>query len=238
MNEADAIEKLGRLLENCPLNRDEIIQHIYLFLHRRTLAKLLFINSLYEKTVGVPGIIAEFGLHYGRNLALFESLRGVHEPYNHERRIVGFDTFEGFTETTQHDDKKDGELDDYLDVGTDYALYLSEIMRCQEAINPLADIHRHEIHIGDATDTLQKFLDDNPETLFSLAYMDMGIYQPTKNCLELLLPHMTKGAIIGFDQIHNRLFPGETVALKDVLDVRGLQLRRLPHSGAAAYVIL
>ena len=28
--------------------------------------------------------------------ALFESLRAVYEPYNHSRKVVGFDTFAGY----------------------------------------------------------------------------------------------------------------------------------------------
>lgn len=33
----------------------------------------------------------EFGVRWGQNLALFESFRGIYEPYNYNRKIVGFD---------------------------------------------------------------------------------------------------------------------------------------------------
>ncbi len=46
----------------------------------------------------------EFGVKWGQNLALFQSFRGMYEPYNHNRKIIGFDTFEGFPSV----DKKDG----------------------------------------------------------------------------------------------------------------------------------
>ena len=38
----------------------------------------------------MPGVIVEFGVWLGHDLALFESLRGVYEPYNYTRRIIGF----------------------------------------------------------------------------------------------------------------------------------------------------
>jgi hypothetical protein len=40
---------------------------------------------------------------WGNNLALFESLRGMYELYNFGRKIVGFDTFEGFPNVHEKD---------------------------------------------------------------------------------------------------------------------------------------
>ena len=37
----------------------------------------------------------EFGLRWGQNLALLIAIRGMLEPYNIKRSIIGFDTFEG-----------------------------------------------------------------------------------------------------------------------------------------------
>ena len=33
----------------------------------------------------------------GQNLALFESFRGMHKPYNYNRKLIGFETFDGFS---------------------------------------------------------------------------------------------------------------------------------------------
>ena len=51
---------------------------------------------LYKKIIPVHGVIMEFGVRWGQNLSLFHSLRGIHEPYNYNRKIIGFDTFTGF----------------------------------------------------------------------------------------------------------------------------------------------
>jgi len=54
-------------------------------------------HELYQNIINVHGNIVEFGTRWGTNLALFESFRGMYEPYNYTRKIVGFDTFEGFS---------------------------------------------------------------------------------------------------------------------------------------------
>ena len=46
--------------------------------------------EIYRKILDVHGVIMEFGVRWGRNLALFESLRGIHEPFNHNRKIVQY----------------------------------------------------------------------------------------------------------------------------------------------------
>lgn len=51
----------------------------------------------------MPGTIFEFGVHRGRHLATFTTLRARHEPYNPRRGIVGFDTFTGFPGTSDKD---------------------------------------------------------------------------------------------------------------------------------------
>ena len=56
-----------------------------------------------------------------------------------------------------------------------------------------------------------------------MAYFDFDIYEPTKECLKLIKDHITKGTIIGIDELNTSDFPGETVALKEVLGPELLQ---------------
>ena len=53
----------------------------------------------------------EFGVRWGPITNLFQSLRGIYEPFNKHRKVIGFDTFEGFTETTELDgNSKEGDF--------------------------------------------------------------------------------------------------------------------------------
>lgn len=39
----------------------------------------------------------------GDKIWLSSTLRGIHEPFNYNRKIIGFDTFEGFPSVTSED---------------------------------------------------------------------------------------------------------------------------------------
>ena len=60
------------------------------------LAKILSISNVYQHICNLPGDIVEFGVWYGQNIILCENLRSILEPFNINRRIFGFDTFEGY----------------------------------------------------------------------------------------------------------------------------------------------
>ena len=66
---------------------------------------------------------------------------------------------------------------------------------------------------GDATETIPKFVADNPRLVVSLLFLDFDLYEPTKVALEYLLPRMPSGAVIAFDELDNPLWPGETTAM-------------------------
>jgi hypothetical protein len=71
------------------------------------LARILFMDDLYRRIVEVSGVVLELGVRRGQNLALFAALRTIYEPFNHNRKVIGFDTFAGFPAV----DRKDGNDD-------------------------------------------------------------------------------------------------------------------------------
>jgi hypothetical protein len=91
---------------------------------------------------------------------------------------------------------------------------------------------------GDATLTFKKYLEEHPETIVAFAYFDFDIYEPTKVCLELIKDRLTKGSIIGFDEINNPNWPGETVALKEVFGLDRYRIERFPFMPTASYLIV
>jgi hypothetical protein len=52
-------------------------------------------------------------------------------------------------------------------------------------------------------------------------------YQEAKG-LESLLPRLTKGSIVVFDELNCPEFPGETIAVQEVIGTRNIALRRDP----------
>jgi hypothetical protein len=72
----------------------------------------------------------------------------------------------------------------------------------------------------------------------ALAYFNMDIYQPTAKALQALKRVVTKGSIIGFDELNCPHFPGETRALQDVLGLDKYRLVRNPHNPYPAYIVI
>lgn len=225
------------LFKSNPLPENEILSNLGLFINRQLMSRIMFMNDLFLKSQHLHGSIFEFGTRWGQNLALMEVFRGMYEPFNYTRRIVAFDTFSGFPSV----DKKDGVTENVFEgaysVSKGYENYLSKILEFHNSENPISHINKHELVKGDAIVELEKYLKNHPETIISLAYFDFDIYGPTAKCLELIKPHLSKGAVIGFDELNHPNWPGETVALKEVLGVNNYKIIRTPYSSYSSYLI-
>ncbi|MDQ0492664.1 crotonobetainyl-CoA--carnitine CoA-transferase [Paenibacillus brasilensis] len=229
-------QKFVEIMKNSPIPEEEILDNIGIYLRRQTLSRILYINELYKKIINVHGVIMEFGVRWGQNLSLYENFRGIYEPYNYNRKIIGFDTFEGFPEV----DIKDGQhvnKGDYS-VTPNYFEYLDSVLQFHEQESPISHIKKYELIKGDATDSITTYLSDHPETIVSLAYFDFDLYKPTKKCLEAISSHLTKGSVLAFDELNYSALPGETIALKEVLGLSRYAIRRDPMNPLCSYIII
>lgn len=93
---------------------------------------------------------------------------------------------------------------------------------------------------GDFMSTVEHFLKDNPHTVVALLYLDIDLYEPTKKALILFLPRMPKGSIVVFDEINNPMWPGETLALLESMDIgqHKVKIEQFPYEPNMAYVVL
>ncbi|MFC1621574.1 crotonobetainyl-CoA--carnitine CoA-transferase [Candidatus Omnitrophota bacterium] len=237
-NELSLRERFFETFKACAIPDNELLVNLGLFIKRQDLTRILFMNEIYKKIINVHGIVVEFGVRWGQNLALFESFRGIYEPFNHNRKIVGFDTFEGYP--SKHE--KDGGSD-IVSVGAystteGYEEYLKQVLDYHEQESPISQIKKYQLVKGDATKEIDKYLKDNPETIIAFAYFDFDIYEPTQKCLKAIKGHLTKGSIIGFDELNSHVFPGETLALKEVLGLDRYKIIRSPHSPHQSYIVI
>ena len=236
--ERSAREDLHALLEACPIPREEMLANLGVFLTRQSLSRTLFMADLYRRIIEVHGIVIELGVRWGRDLALFQALRGIYEPYNYTRRIVGFDSFDGFPSVDAKDGSAEIASSGAYRVTDGYDAYLGDVLDQHERESPLAHIRKHELIKGDATQTLPAYLEEHPETIVAFAYFDFDIYEPTKRCLEAIRPHLTRGSVLGFDELCHPDFPGETLALKEVLGLDSHRLRRSPIGSYPSFLVI
>ncbi len=236
--ETEARLELAEHFMDSPIPKDQILSNMGLFLNSKALSRLLFMNHMYEQIVDVMGVVMEFGTRWGPNLGQFVALRGIYEPFNRHRKIIGFDTFAGFPKIDAEDGSSDMMEVGHLTVPSNYKTYLEKTLELQERDNPLAHIKKFELCEGDATITLPKYLADNPETIIALAYFDFDVYHPTKICLEAIKPRLVRGSILGFDELNDPDSPGETSALMEVFGLNNIKLKRFPYTSRTSYFVV
>jgi methyltransferase family protein len=235
ISESEIDDRLKRLAQAKFATGPQWAYHANAFLKRQALSRLLYMDELYRKIVSVAGVICEFGVQYGAGMATLINLRGIHEPYNHSRHIYGFDTFEGFVDVSPQDGPM-SKAGDYR-IADDYEATLRELLELHEANAPLAHIRKWHLVKGDVSTTLPSWLEENQHVVVAMAIFDMDVYKPTKDALQLIRARLTKGSVLVFDELNCPHFPGETLALLEVLGLGNVALRRHPHQPYCAWAV-
>lgn len=231
-------EILYKLFREHPLPDDQLLVNLGLYMRSSALAKILFLNELYELILDLPGVIVEFGTWWGQNLVVFENLRAIYEPFNQSRRIIGFDTFKGYPSLSDKDRASETIKVGGYKVTENYRAYLEELIDFHEKNNVLANVKKHQVIEGDVVETVPRFFEENPEIVIALAYFDMALYEPTKVCLETIKPHLVRGTVIMLDEFNSRDYPGETIAFKEIFKDAKYSVRRSKFMNDRTFVII
>lgn len=216
-------EHLYELFRNRPMPDDQLLTVLGLYMRSSALAKILFVNELYQLILDKPGSIVEFGTWWGQNLVLFENLRAIYEPFNQARRIIGFDTFKGYPSLSMKDKESETIKVGGYTVSNNYKEYLDNVIDYHEKNNILAAVKKHKTVEGDVTITAPKYFKEHPEESIALAYFDMALYEPTKACLEAIIPNLYPGSVIMLDEFNSADYPGETIAFKEVFKTMSIK---------------
>ncbi len=208
--------------------------HSVVTLRRQSISRILYYDHLYQKILNVPGVICEFGVQWGATLAQLISLRGLYEPYNYARVVVGFDTFAGFPEVGENDGHS--KVGEYSTLDS-YELVLDELLKIHESFSPFSHKKKYQLVKGNASDSIDGWLKENPHAIISMAIFDMDLYKPTRDVLEKIIPRLTKGSLLVFDELNCEHFPGETMALNEVLGLNNLSLKTHPHQPFRAWAV-
>jgi hypothetical protein len=204
----------------------------FLFATRIQITSMLSRIELFKMIMDIPGAIVECGVFKGNSLMLHLQLSLLLEPYAINRSIYGFDTFEGFRSI---DSKADpGDINEAMFSETDMSV-LEKSIEINDLIRPVNRIPRCELVKGDIVTTVPEFVKNKPELCVAMLILDTDLYRPTKIALQSFLPLMPKGGIVVLDEVCYRNFAGETQALKEVLDLNKVELKRLPFDASVGY---
>lgn len=229
MNEAAAVEvttahgeafdfrsRLAEMFRNSPLPEADLMFNLGLYIRSSLLVKFILLHELYARFKSVPGVLIEFGTWWGQNLVLLENLRAIHEPFNKQRVILGFDTFEGYP-VDGAIAPKSTETHHAYTTASNYPAYLEELLKVHEGNNAFGHIRGNcRLVRGNVEQTAPKYFGDHPETLVAFAFFDMGPYEPTVAALRAMKPSLLPGSMILFDELTWGGAPGEAIAFKEV----------------------
>lgn len=207
------------------------------FVPRQAVATLLARERIFQQIRNVHGHIIECGVFRGGGYHAWSHFSAIFEPYNHVRRIIGFDTFEGFPEVGNDDGQNDLPYKHAGGLATHAEQEIRESIRLHDLNRPLGHISRNELVIGDACKTIPRYVDENKHVVVALLYLDFDLYEPTKIAIETFWPRMPKGAVLAFDELNQKLWPGETMALLDSIGIDSIRIQRFEFNPQIAFAI-
>lgn len=216
-----------------------LVNNFAKYVRRQELTRFLVRHELFKRILHVKGSVLECGVFSGNGVFSWAQLSAILEPVNFFRRIYGFDTFEGFPSVHKKDlegasvpqwQKGDLRDDAYED--------LCQCIQLFDANRFLPQFPKVELIKGDFMETGKSWLKENPHLLIALLYLDFDLYEPTMEALRLFLPRMPKGSILAFDEINNPMWPGETLALLESLELKNVEIQQMPYEPNMAWIVL
>jgi len=213
-------DELYKSFIDSPLPPTDLMFNLGLYTRSSLLEKFLVMDELHKRIKHIPGHIIELGVWWGQNIILFENLRAIHEPFNKQRKIIGFDTFSGYNTKDNHfnkDKPSDVWNEGSYSTTSSYKEYLEKLIKVHETSNILGhSTGNHKLIEGDVSATVPQYIKQHPETMVALAYFDIGLYEPTVSALKSIKPHLMTGSVLLLDEFTWDESPGEAIAFKEV----------------------
>lgn len=214
----------------------QLMRNFAVYAPRQFITDFLVRYELFKMVREVAGSVLEFGVMNGQGLMSMAQFSAILEPANVTREVIGFDTFEGFPDVTAQDGAASVVKQGGFKVDGSYER-LQQAARLYDANRFIGHVPKVRLVKGDVLQTLPEYLTQNPHTIAALVYMDLDLYAPTKFVLEHIMDRVPKGAVVAFDELNHRSFPGETLALLETLGIGSVALKRLPFCSRISYFI-
>lgn len=227
---------IDSLFNSSPCATLDKLRNFPKYVRRQDIARFLCRLDIFKRQLHIKGSILECGVHHGGGLMTWAHFSATLEPYNYHRKIIGFDTFEGFPAVAAQDGTSQyahaGAFGEPYDIAAELSGAIAEF----DDNRFLNAKQKVELVKGDANETIPRYLAENQHLLVSLLYLDFDIYQPTVTALSQLLPRIPKGGIIAFDEVNNPDWPGETLALLEKLDIKRQRLECVEYEPNISFI--
>ncbi|MGA7338662.1 MAG: TylF/MycF/NovP-related O-methyltransferase [Candidatus Sulfotelmatobacter sp.] len=169
-------------------------------------ANIKILLAMIDRTISIEGDVAECGVFRGATLVPM----AVHLKQRCcSKRLLGFDSFEGYDDSILLDISMDAPDEPCKRVrgfrDTSRSIVLGKLLRFRSDNVTLVPGYFH--------DSLPRCEDRR----FSFVHLDLGIYQAYKECLEFFYPRMSSGGIILANDYNKPPWPGCKKAVDEFL---------------------
>lgn len=215
------------------------LQNFAKYVPRQSLTRFIVRYEIFKRVLNLQGSIVEIGVLDGASLMTWAQLSSIFEHLNYQRKVVGFDIFGG-NPSIAVSDKTGSSLKMYEEGKMTLDSY-DDILKSVEVFNMnrfLGSSEKVFLVKGDVKETVPKYICDHPETIVSLLYLDVNLYEPTKVALDAFLPRMPKGGVIVFDELNDRGLPGETLAVLDTCELNKLRIERFSFDTKISFAVI
>jgi hypothetical protein len=226
---------MDRCIAESPFSNLERLQNFSLYTPRQDMTNFLVRYEIFKRVLNVQGSIIECGVLRGAGLMAWAQFSAILEPTNHQRLVVGFDTFSGFPELAKQDQSSESHEARAGGLSVDSYDHLLQCIRLYDMNRFIGHVPRVELVRGDATKTIPAYVKDNPQLIVSLLYLDFDIYEPTMAALKHFLPRMPKGAVIAFDELNLKDWRGESIAVLESLKLRDFRIERCSFGSVMSF---
>lgn len=230
----DQLEKAAQRSETTNVER---FANFPLWAPRQNVSRFLAQWEIYrEHILPVHGSIIEGGVAFGGGLMAWAHFASILEPVNHTRRVIGFDTFTGFTGMSEQDVKAESGLAYAGGMAAPVEEEIQQLAYYHDLNRAVGHIPRVELVKGDAVKTMPQYVQDSPHLVVAALVLDFDVFAPTATALQWFKPLMPRGAVIVFDELNCRDWPGETIAALELIPE--LRLRRFPWCSTLSYAVI
>ena len=231
-SEKEYFDRIEEYWQQADGNYSEKMYSLSRFVPRQALGYFLTRNEIFKQVLDVHGSVLDFGIYRGGSFFTWLQLSAIYEPYNHIRKVIGFDSFEGFSDIGEQDKgKNDKGLTLKIEGGMAWKGF-DEIIQGIELFDknrPLGHVNKGLLVKGELPGSVENFLDEHNETIVAMANFGLGLYEPTLTILQAIKPRLVKGSILVFEDLNQATWPGESKALFEVFDMSEHSLDRLPY---------
>ena len=239
--DAEIEDNIERHILKFNINSLDVLKLFPVLARRQWLKRFLAHVELFQKTLDVPGDIAELGVFRGLGLMTWANLLETYCVGDRTKTVYGFDNWAGFTQFESQDSSPNN------NAGKTLGGFNPEPFR-HELLDAIALFDndrfvpwkpRVKLVDGHIEITAGEFVLKNPGVRFSLIHFDCDLYAPTKAALEALWPRVSRGGVVLFDEYGIPDWAGETKAVDEfIANKPELRLQTFNWTNApSAYIV-